>query len=75
MNSAFPMVGAAAPAALGLQGSVALAAGPTFWTAFVAVKAWRALAASTSMTFSAEAASAARASAGNTSRSPKRAAI
>ena len=39
------------------------------------LKAWRALAASTSMIFSAEAASAVLASAGNTSRSPKRAAI
>ncbi len=65
----------AAPAVLGLRGSVALAAGPTFWTAFVAVKVWRALAASTSMTFSAEAVLAVLASAGNTSRSPKRAAI
>lgn len=28
-------------AALGLRASAALAAGPTFWIAFVAVKAWR----------------------------------
>ena len=75
MNSVFPMDGAAARAALGLRASAALAAGPTFWIAFVAVKAWRALAASTSMIFSAEAASAVLASAGNTSRSLKRAAI
>ena len=59
----------------GLRASAALAAGPTFWIAFVAVKAWRALAASTSMIFLAEAASAVLASAGNTSRSLKRAAI
>ena len=60
---------------LGLRALAASAAGLTFWIAFAAVKAWRAPEASTSMIFSAEAASAVLASAGNTSRSLKRAAI